>query len=75
MISDAIALAKQGKPHYIEEQGAQYEGLVVWFNSLVDSAGGQIVTADNKVVDRPIDPDRGVDHASARDLGRPPTRR
>jgi multiple sugar transport system substrate-binding protein len=50
MLADAIALAKQGKPHYIEEQGAQYEGLVVWFNSLVDSAGGQIVTPDNKVV-------------------------
>jgi ABC-type glycerol-3-phosphate transport system substrate-binding protein len=50
MINDAIALARQGKPHYIEEQGAQYEGLVVWFNSLVDSAGGQIVTPNNKVV-------------------------
>jgi ABC-type glycerol-3-phosphate transport system substrate-binding protein len=50
MINDAIALAKQGKPHYIEEQGAQYEGLVVWFNSLVDSAGGQIVTPNNQVV-------------------------
>jgi multiple sugar transport system substrate-binding protein len=50
MIDEAIALAKQGKPHYIEEQGAQYEGLVVWFNSLVDSAGGQIVTSNNKVV-------------------------
>ena len=50
MIADAITLAKQGKPHYIEEQGAQYEGLVVWFNSLVDSAGGQILTSDNKVV-------------------------
>jgi multiple sugar transport system substrate-binding protein len=50
MLNQAIALAKQGKPHYIEEQGAQYEGLVVWFNSLVDSAGGQIITANNKVV-------------------------
>jgi trehalose/maltose transport system substrate-binding protein len=50
MINDAIQLAKLGKPHYIEEQGAQYEGLTVWFNSLVDSAGGQIITADNKVV-------------------------
>ncbi|MGI8864364.1 MAG: extracellular solute-binding protein [Solirubrobacteraceae bacterium] len=50
MINDAIALAKRGKPHYIEEQGAQYEGLVVWFNSLVDSAGGQIVTGNNQVV-------------------------
>jgi len=50
MINEAIGLAKQGKPHYIEEQGAQYEGLVVWFNSLVDSAAGQIVTPGNKVV-------------------------
>jgi multiple sugar transport system substrate-binding protein len=50
MIDDAIALAKQGKPHYIEEQGAQYEGLTVWFNSLVDSGGGQIITPQNKVV-------------------------
>jgi multiple sugar transport system substrate-binding protein len=50
MLQDAITLAKKGKPHYIEEQGAQYEGLTVWFNSLVDSAGGQIITSDNKVV-------------------------
>jgi multiple sugar transport system substrate-binding protein len=50
MIADAIELAKLGKPHYIEEQGAQYEGLTVWFNSLVDSAGGQIVTGANRVV-------------------------
>jgi trehalose/maltose transport system substrate-binding protein len=50
MINDAAQLAKLGKPHYIEEQGAQYEGLTVWFNSLVNSAGGRIVTADNKVV-------------------------
>ena len=50
MIDDAIKLAKQGKPHYIEEQGAKYEGLTVWFNSLVDSAGGGILTKNNKVV-------------------------
>jgi multiple sugar transport system substrate-binding protein len=50
MIDDAEQLAKQGKPHYIEVQGAQYEGLTVWFNSLVNSAGGQIITGENKVV-------------------------
>jgi multiple sugar transport system substrate-binding protein len=50
MIDDAIKLAKQGKPHYIEEQGAKYEGLTVWFNSLVDSAGGGILTKNNKVI-------------------------
>jgi multiple sugar transport system substrate-binding protein len=50
MIADSIQLAKMGQPHYIEEQGAQYEGLTVWFNSLVNSAGGQIITPNNKVV-------------------------
>src|SRR5438270_13741594 len=49
MIDDAVQLAKLGKPHYIEEQGAQYEGLTVWFNSMVDSAGGQIITGTNHV--------------------------
>jgi len=46
MISDAEALAKQGKPHLIEIQGAQYEGTTVWFNTMVNSAGGSILTAD-----------------------------
>ena len=50
MIDDAILLAKQGKPHYIEEQGAQYEGLTVWFNSMVDSAGGGILTKSDQVI-------------------------
>jgi multiple sugar transport system substrate-binding protein len=50
MLNESETLAKQGKPHYIEEQGAQYEGLTVWFNSLVNSAGGQIMTKSNKVV-------------------------
>ncbi len=50
MIADANHLAAEGKPHFIEEQGAQYEGLTVWFNSLVDSAGGQILSPDNQVV-------------------------
>jgi multiple sugar transport system substrate-binding protein len=43
MIADAEQLAKQGKPHYIEIQGAQYEGTTVWFNSMVSSAGGTIL--------------------------------
>jgi multiple sugar transport system substrate-binding protein len=44
MIADAEQLAKQGKPHLIEIQGAQYEGVTVWFNTLVASAGGSILT-------------------------------
>jgi multiple sugar transport system substrate-binding protein len=47
MISDAEQLARQGKPHYIEIQGAQYEGVTVWFNSLVASAGGSVLNASS----------------------------
>jgi len=50
MISDAEALAKQGKPHLIEIQGAQYEGTTVWFNTLVSSAGGSILTPNSQHV-------------------------
>ncbi|WP_175499826.1 ABC transporter substrate-binding protein [Streptomyces sp. CC77] len=46
MIAAARRLAEQGRPHYVEVQGAQYEGLTVWFNTLVASAGGAILTPD-----------------------------
>ena len=49
MIQEATALAKQGKPHLIEVQGRQYEGLTVWFNSLVESAGGRILSGPSTV--------------------------
>ena len=49
MIADAVKLKQEGKPHYIEVQGKQYEGLTVWFNSLVDSAGGSILSGPTKV--------------------------
>jgi multiple sugar transport system substrate-binding protein len=49
MISMATALARQGKPHYIEIQGKQYEGLTVWFNTLVNSAGGTILSGPTTV--------------------------
>jgi multiple sugar transport system substrate-binding protein len=50
MIADAAQLAKEGKPHYIEEQGAQYEGLTVWFNTMVASAGGSVLNPDSTKV-------------------------
>jgi multiple sugar transport system substrate-binding protein len=49
MIAMATALAKQGKPHYIEIQGKQYEGLMVWFNTMVNSAGGTILSGPTTV--------------------------
>ena len=65
MIQDAVNLAKQGKAHYIEEQGAQYEGYVVWFNSLVDSAGGQILNGNKVALGPPADQAASVIHELA----------
>ena len=48
MITDAEQLAKEGKPHLIEVQGAQYEGTTVWFNTLISSAGGSILTPNGQ---------------------------
>jgi multiple sugar transport system substrate-binding protein len=46
MIADAEQLAKEGKPHLIEIQGAQYEGTTVWFNTMVASARGSVLNTD-----------------------------
>jgi trehalose/maltose transport system substrate-binding protein len=50
MIAASERLGQQGLPSYIEVQGAQYEGLVVWFNTLLNSAGGQIVDEEGNVL-------------------------
>ncbi|HVX43614.1 MAG TPA: ABC transporter substrate-binding protein [Mycobacteriales bacterium] len=50
MISMAQKLKSEKKPYYIEEQGAQYEGATVWFNSMVASAGGSILNKDSTKV-------------------------
>ena len=50
MISQAETLARQGKPHYIEIQGASYEGYTVWVNAMIASAGGRILSADGQNV-------------------------
>ncbi|HEY2725207.1 MAG TPA: ABC transporter substrate-binding protein [Pseudonocardiaceae bacterium] len=49
LIAIAGRLAAQHRPSWIEAQGSQYEGLTVWFNSLLASAGGQIVADDGTV--------------------------
>jgi multiple sugar transport system substrate-binding protein len=45
---EMIAMAKKlpADVGLIQEQGARYEGYVVWFNNLVSSAGGKIVNPD-----------------------------
>ena len=47
MIEMAQGLGKNGT---IEIQGARYEGLTVWFNTLLASAGGQVVDDEGNVV-------------------------
>lgn len=43
MLDDAAKIGDDGGPTQIVLQAKQYEGLMVWFNSLVQSAGGQIL--------------------------------
>ncbi|MGC4934603.1 extracellular solute-binding protein [Gordonia sp. DT30] len=43
MIAEAVKSGARGGPTQIMVQGRQYEGLMVWFNSLLASAGGQVV--------------------------------
>ncbi|MFG3690465.1 ABC transporter substrate-binding protein [Micromonospora sp. NPDC047740] len=48
MISAAQRLKEQGKPYQVLTMGAQYEGLVVLYNTLAESAGGKILSDDGK---------------------------
>lgn len=49
MIQMAGELAARDLPHYIEVQGARYEGLTVWFNTLLTSSGGAILAENGEV--------------------------
>ncbi|CAN5287685.1 ABC transporter substrate-binding protein [soil metagenome] len=50
MVTEATQLHDEGKPSWIALQAKQYEGLVVWFNTLLESAGGQVLSEDGKTV-------------------------
>jgi multiple sugar transport system substrate-binding protein len=50
MVDEATRLHAAGKPSWIAVQAKQYEGLVVWFNTLLESAGGQVLSEDGKSV-------------------------
>lgn len=43
LIAAAEALARVGEPHRAQVQGGRYEGLTVWFVSLLASAGGRVL--------------------------------
>jgi multiple sugar transport system substrate-binding protein len=50
MVADATRLHAGGEPSWIAVQAKQYEGLVVWFNTLLTSAGGHVLSEDGKTV-------------------------
>lgn len=50
MVTEATRLHAAGEPSWIAVQGKQYEGLVVWFNTLLESAGGQVLSDDGQTV-------------------------
>ncbi|ROZ88877.1 extracellular solute-binding protein [Gordonia sp. OPL2] len=47
MLADTEAIRAKGGPSYIMVQGKQYEGLMVWFNSVLASAGGSVVGTED----------------------------
>lgn len=50
MVAEATRLLAAGQPSWIGVQGKQDEGLVTWFNTLLVSAGGQVLSEDGKTV-------------------------
>jgi multiple sugar transport system substrate-binding protein len=50
MVAEATRLHAAGQPSWIAVQANEGEGLVVWFNTLLVSAGGQVLSEDGKHV-------------------------
>jgi len=50
MVADASRLHAAGAPSWIAVQANEGEGLVVWFNTLLESAGGRVLSEDGRHV-------------------------
>jgi multiple sugar transport system substrate-binding protein len=50
MVAEATKLHAAGQPSWIAVQANEGEGLVVWFNTLLVSAGGQMLSEDGRHV-------------------------
>jgi multiple sugar transport system substrate-binding protein len=50
MVAEAAKLHAAGRPGWIAVQANEGEGLVVWFNTLLASAGGQVLSEDGRHV-------------------------
>jgi multiple sugar transport system substrate-binding protein len=49
MIDEGVKLESEGEPGKVQVQADKYEGFTVWFNSLIESAGGQILSGPEEV--------------------------
>lgn len=50
MVAEAARLRAAGQPSWIATQANRGEGLVVWFNTVLTSVGGQVLSEDGKRV-------------------------
>ncbi len=50
MVAEAVKLRDAGGPSWIAVQANEAEGLVVWFNTLLVSGGGQVLSDDGRRV-------------------------
>lgn len=50
MVAEATRLHAAGQPSWIAVQANEGEGLVVWFNTLLVSGGGQVLSGDGRHV-------------------------
>ncbi|MGE2818190.1 extracellular solute-binding protein [Mycobacterium heidelbergense] len=50
MVAEAARLHAAGQPSWIAVQANEAEGLVVWFNTLLVSGGGQVLSEDGRRV-------------------------
>jgi trehalose/maltose transport system substrate-binding protein len=50
MVAEATRLHAVGRPSWIAVQANEGEGLVVWFNTLLESGGGRVLSEDSRRV-------------------------
>ncbi len=50
VVAEATRLHAAGEPSWIGVQASQNESVVVWFNTLLESAGGQVLSEDGRTV-------------------------
>jgi multiple sugar transport system substrate-binding protein len=72
ILDQAADLRAAGKPNQILGQGQRYEGLVVWFTSILESAGGHVLDESGTKVSLETEPTRKALQIM-RDISRSPS--